>query len=72
MARLQGLEIHDPAAAGRHAERELQLPPGVVTEVVRLAHVTEISAADAVRIFPTYLDAAERLARYVDGWSARR
>jgi len=71
IARLQGQDAHDQAA-GRHAERMLELPPGVVTEVVRLAHVTEISAADAVRIFPTYLDAAERLARYVDGWSARR
>jgi hypothetical protein len=71
IARLQGLEGRDQAEAGRHAERALQLPPGVVTEVVQLAHVTEISAADALRIFPTYLDAAERLARYVDGWSAR-
>ena len=71
VARLQGLETHDRAAAGRHAERELQLPPGVVTEVVQLAHVTEISAADAMRIFPSYLDAAERLVRYVDGWGAR-
>ena len=42
-----------------------------MTEVVHLAHVTEISAADAMRIFPAYLDAAERLTRYVDGWSAR-
>jgi hypothetical protein len=71
IARLQGLEARDQLAAGRHAERALQLPPGVVTEVVQLAHVTEISAADAMRIFPAYLDAAERLARYVDGWGAR-
>jgi hypothetical protein len=71
IARLQGLETRDQTAAGRHAERELQLPPGVVTEVVQLAHVTEISAADAMRIFPAYLDAVERLTRYVDGWSER-
>jgi hypothetical protein len=71
VARLHGLETRDQAAAGRHAERELQLPPGVVTEVVRLAHVTEISAADAMRIFPSYLDAAERLVRYVDGWGMK-
>jgi hypothetical protein len=71
VARLQGVETRDHAAAGRHVERELQLPPGVVTDVVQLAHVTEISAADAMRIFPAYLDAAERLVRYVDGWSSR-
>jgi hypothetical protein len=70
LARLQGFEAHDPAAAARHVERALQLPAGVVTEVVKLAHVMEISSADAARIFPTYLDAAERLVKYVDGWSA--
>jgi hypothetical protein len=68
LARLQGRAPADPAAAGRHAERTLELPPGVVTDVVKLAHVTEISSAEASRIFPAYLDAAERLATYVDGW----
>jgi hypothetical protein len=68
LARLQGLAAADPAAAGRHAERTLELPPGVVTDVVKLAHVTEISSAEATRIFPAYLDAAVRLAAYVDGW----
>jgi hypothetical protein len=68
LARLQGLAPPDPAAAGRHAERTLELPPGVVTDVVKLAHVTEISSAEASRIFPAYLDAAQRLATYVDGW----
>jgi hypothetical protein len=71
LARLQGLAPADPAAAGRHAERTLELPPGVVTDVVKLAHVTEISSAEASRIFPAYLAAAERLAIYVDGWTPR-
>ena len=71
IARLQGLSAGDAAAAGRHAERTLQLPPGVVTDIVKLAHVTEISSAEAVRVFPAYLDATERLVAYVDGWSAR-
>jgi hypothetical protein len=70
LARLQGSDAHDPAAAARHVERALQLPPGAATDVVKLAHVTEISSADASRIFPSYLDAAERLVKYVDGWSA--
>src|SRR6185295_16401084 len=30
LARLQGLDPRDQAAAGRHAERELQLPAGTV------------------------------------------
>ena len=72
LARLQGLATTDHAAAGRHAERELQVAPGVVTEIVALAHVKEISSADATRLFPGYLDAVERLVKYVDGWSRRR
>lgn len=71
VARLHGLATTDEAAAGRHAERELHVSPGVVTDVVELAHVTEISSADATRIFPAYFDAVERLVKYVDGWSAR-
>ena len=68
VARLQGLATHDQAAAGRYAERQLELPPGVVTEVVELAHATDISATEATRIFPAYLEAMERLVQYVDGW----
>jgi hypothetical protein len=68
IARLQGLEGGDPAAAGRHAEHLLNLPAGVLAEVVRLASTREISSADAARIFPSYLHAVERLVEYVDGW----
>jgi len=67
VARLQGIDGGATAAA-KHLERELQLSPGSITAVVRLAHVTEIPSADAVRMFPVYLDAAERLVRYVDQW----
>jgi hypothetical protein len=70
VARLQGLVTHDKAAAGRHAERQLQLSPGVVTDVVKLAQAADISAAEATRIFAPYLDATERLVQYVDGWGA--
>jgi len=68
VARLQGLVTHDQAAAGRHAERQLQLAPGTVTEVVKLTQVADISAAEATRLFSPYLDATERLVQYVDGW----
>ena len=69
MARLQGLSTHDAAAAARHAERALDLPGGIVADVVKLANVSEISSAEATRLFPSYLDAVERLASYVDGWN---
>jgi hypothetical protein len=71
LARLEGVAPRDPAAAGRHAERTLQLTPGSVTDVVKLVDVSEISSAEATRIFPAYFDAVERLVKYVDGWSAR-
>jgi hypothetical protein len=71
IVRLQGLVTHDRAAAGRHAERELQLPAGVVSEIVGLAGGTDMSAEAATRVFPAYLDATERLVQYVDGWSRK-
>jgi hypothetical protein len=71
LARLEGLDTHDASAAGRHAERVLQLSPGVMTDIVKLVDAAEISSADATRIFPGDLDATERLVKYVDGWRAK-
>lgn len=70
VARLDGQSTHDPAAAARHIERALNVTNGI-EEIVKLVGVPEIPSADALRIFPAYLDASERLARYVDQWSAR-
>ena len=41
-------------------------------EVTRLVGVKEISNEDAARIFPTYLEAVERLTKKVDTWGAGR
>jgi hypothetical protein len=70
VARLDGKADHDHVAAGRHAERLLAVPAGAITDVVKLVHVAEIPWAEAERLFPPYLDALERLVRYVDRWSA--
>jgi len=70
IARLQGAAA-DGSAVRRHAERALDVPGGIVAEVMRLATVKEISSADAVRIFPDYLDAVERLVKYVDAWTGK-
>jgi hypothetical protein len=70
VARLEGHGSDDPASAGRHVERILNLP-GAVTDVTTLAGVHEISSAQAERLFRPYLDAVERLVGYVDGWSGR-
>lgn len=70
IARLQGVETHDVGAASRHAERTLKIPGGIIADVTRLAGVKEITSAEAVRIYPAYLDAMERLVQFVDSWSA--
>ena len=72
ISRLQGMSAADTAASGRHVERLLDMPGDVVSRIVGLAGVTEISAAEATRIFPAYLDAVERLVTFVDGWSGKR
>ena len=68
VARLQGVVTDDAGAVGRHAERTLEIPGGIITDVMKLADVTEIASAEAVRIFPSYLDAVERLVTFVDRW----
>jgi hypothetical protein len=71
VARLEIQTVGDAAAAARHAERTLGVPPGAVADIVALAGVQEISSQQAERLFPPYLDAVERLVAYVDGWSGR-
>jgi len=69
LARLDGQPSHDAGAVARHAERLLSVPGGVVAEVVALAGPREISSQDATRLFPSYLDAVEKLVSYIDQWS---
>jgi len=71
LARLERPDSDDAAAAARHAERTLGVPPGAVAAIVGLVGVHEISSAQAEQLFPPYLDAVERLVNYVDGWSRR-
>jgi hypothetical protein len=41
-------------------------------DVTKLVGIKEISNEEAVRIFPTYLAAVERLTQQVDRWSAAK
>lgn len=71
LARLDGHAAADPAAAARHAERTLGVSSGAIEGIVALVGVHDMSSADAERLFPSYLDAIERLVKHVDSWSAR-
>jgi hypothetical protein len=42
----------------------------VLTRVAELSAATPLSPADARQLFPAYLEAVERLTRYIDQWSA--
>jgi hypothetical protein len=46
------------------------LNEAVVREVLSLVHPDDLSGTEALRLFPAYLDTAERLMRYVDRWKA--
>lgn len=70
VGRLEGHSHRDPEAAARHAEHAIGVTAGLA-DVARLASVHEIPAADAERLFPSYLSAVEKLVGYVDGWAAR-
>jgi len=69
IARLNGSTATDRAAATREGARAAQLPDGVVTDILALEHPSALKATDAARLYPEYLTAVERLARYVDGWN---
>lgn len=71
LSRLEGHAVPDPETAGRRAESLLQLTPGAITDVIKLVHVKETPSDNALRVFPAYLNAIERLVAYVDGWGAR-
>jgi hypothetical protein len=70
VAQLEKAPAVDIAAAARHAERRLQLPSPVASEIVALTGVSEISAAEAERLFPPYIGAVERLVKHIDAWKA--
>jgi hypothetical protein len=71
VARLEMAADRDPAAAARHLERTLAVAPGAIAEIVALVGVHEISSVRAEQLFPPYLDAVEKLVRYVDDWANR-
>ena len=72
IARLEGHATDDVASASRHVERILGSPGSAVAEVTALVGVHDISSADAERIFTPYLEAVDRIVRYVDGWTRGR
>lgn len=69
VAQLDAADTRDVAATARHVEHRVALPASA-SEIVKLAGVTEISSAEASRLFPAYLDTVERLVSYIDSWKS--
>jgi len=68
VARLEGHTSDDATASARHVERALGLTGETLEHIAQLVGVQEIASSEAERIFPAYLEAAERLVGHVDGW----
>jgi hypothetical protein len=67
VARIDGVPVTVPGALAAFAERTIG--GGTALRDVLGMTSSQVSA-DAARLYPSYLDAVERLAAYVDRWSA--
>lgn len=68
VARLDGQSHASPAALASHLTATLGPVHGRTLATVLALGDTPLAPADAARVFPDYLAAAEALARYVDAW----
>ena len=69
LARLEGARAESVEALASHAET-IGLSGSIVSEIIRIRPSDDLTAADGQRLFPSYLAAVERLARFVDRWTA--
>jgi hypothetical protein len=69
LARLDGQAAGTASDLVHYAERRIPLDPRTTGDLLALAAATAgPSPVDAVKLFPAYLDAIERLAEFVDHW----
>lgn len=59
-----------PALTAAHAQRVAGLPASVVERLLSIEEDGTLAAADAVQLFPPYLDLMHALVRAVDDWRA--
>jgi hypothetical protein len=70
LARLDGFPANTAADLSAYAEQRPGLDARVVGDVLALAKEPEGSGVDAMRLYPAYLAAVERLWRFIDRWKA--
>jgi hypothetical protein len=69
VARLQGAKARTREELAQHAAEAIGLAAPVVARVIGLLHPGDLTPSEAARLFPAYLEASERLATFVDGWT---
>lgn len=70
IARLDGRDPAGPNDVSRWAAERIGLDLRVIGDVIALAPPNDAGQIDAARLFPDYLVAMTRLARFVDDWLA--
>jgi hypothetical protein len=71
LARLDGVQAHNRQGLVRHAAGTLGVPEALLEQVLSVRQPNDLDKSDALRVYAAYLDAAERIARLVDGWKAQ-
>ncbi len=70
LAWLDGVADRSREALVQHAAARLGVPASLLDQVLAIHHPADLDRSDALRVYTAYLDAVERLARFVDGWNA--
>jgi len=68
LARLDGVHARSREALVKHASPMVGAPEALFEQLLAIARPADVDRSDALRIYVAYLDAMERLARFVDGW----
>jgi hypothetical protein len=68
LAALDRAADDSPAAIARYAASRIGLSESLVNRLLALAHQAVLSGDEASQLYPPYLDASERVARFVDSW----
>jgi hypothetical protein len=71
LARLDGFPANTHADLGTYAARRPGLDARTVGSILALSGNHQASGVDAIRLYPAYLAAVERLWHFIDGWRSR-
>jgi hypothetical protein len=71
LARLDDVHARSRDALTRHAATTIGAPEALMERLLSIRKAGDVDRSDALRLYSAYLDAIERVARFVDGWAAR-